>query len=60
MPDIIKIMLDIIEKPRAKKPYRDMAQYYRTLEMQHEAEAIETLINIFTDNGSNYTPVNKQ
>ena len=37
-----------------------MAQYYRTLGMQHEAESIETLINTFADNGSNNTSVNKQ
>jgi|GEM_PF-5991979 len=60
MLDITRIMLSIIENPRAKKPYRDMLQYYRSLEMRHEAESIESLIATFSIHEHDNPPVDKQ
>ena len=60
MLDIGQVMLSIIENPRSKKPYRDMSQYYFSLGMRHEANSIEALIDSFSTNEYNNTPVDKQ
>lgn len=50
------MILPVIEKPFIKKGYRDLKDYFESLNMKNEAMAIEVLIqkrfneNIHTDN----------
>lgn len=44
MSHIANIMLSLIENPYAKKIYRDLSKYYKSIGLINEAEAFESLI----------------
>lgn len=49
--ELIRIFLEILDKPNVERPYRVLQQYYEKTNNHHLSEAINELIKVkFNDN----------